>query len=120
MSNIRVFICMPYGDDNTLEQREHNTKAAMGVFHALADAGFYPICPHLSHYLHEMKNRPRSFWLTHSMLQLDTCDCLLVMHNQDGPSEGMQMEIKRAHQNGQPVFDMFGALQRAFGMPEEL
>jgi len=118
MKPIKVFICMPYGDDNSLEMREHNTQAAMGVFHALAESGFYPVCPHLSHYLHEKKNRPRQFWLTNSMLMMDSCDCLIVFHGPEGPSEGMQMEITRARQNGQPVFDSFLSIEQAYGLDE--
>ena len=116
---IKVFICMPYGDDNSLEQREHNTKRALDVFHMLADDGFIPICPHLSHFAHEHRNRPRDWWLTHSMLQMDTCDCVIMFHGNDGPTEGMTLEILRANQNKQPVFGLVSEIKRAYGLGEE-
>ena len=109
---IAVYIAMPYGDHNTLEQRQYNTEKAMGVWHTLADAGFMPFCPHLSHYLHEFRNRPRKHWPTQTMLWLERCDCVLVM----GESEGVKAEVQRAHHLGKPTFHTFSDLGSAYGM----
>lgn len=108
----RVFICMPYGDHNTLEQREANTRKAMAVWHELADHGFLPYCPHLSHYLQEHRSRDRGEWLLHSLKWLAACDCAIVFGE---VTEGMQLEIDKAHANGQPVFSMYGDLFSAYG-----
>ena len=109
---ITVFIAMPYGDDNSAEVRKLNTDKAMAVWHTLADAGFLPFCPHLSHFLHEYRARPRKEWLMHAMLWLEKCDCVLTFGN----SEGVSGEVRRAHLLGKPVFTMYGDLASAYGM----
>ena len=110
---IKVYIAMPYGDHNTLEQRrQHNTENAMAVWHTLANAGFAPFCPHLSHFLHEYRNRDRTHWLAQSAQWVDACDCLLAL----GESEGVTMEVNRALSLRKPVFRMIGSLGDAYGM----
>lgn len=109
---IKVFIAMPYGDDNTLEQRQYNAEKAMDVFTTLADAGFAPFCPHLSHFLHERHPRDRFHWLAQSSAWVPVCDCILAL----GESEGVNGEISVALANGMPVFRMIGALTDAYGM----
>ena len=75
---IKVFIAMPYGDHNALEQRLSNTGKAMDVFTLLADAGFAPFCPHLSHFIHERNSRDRMHWLAQTSAWVIACDCLLA------------------------------------------
>ena len=113
MPMIRVYIAMPYGDYNTLEQRQYNTEKAMAVWHTLADAGFAPFCPHLSHFLHEFRNRPRERWLAQSISWVSVCDCVLALGEE---SEGVRMEINLALSLNKPVFRMLGSLADAYGM----
>lgn len=109
---IRVYIAMPYGDHNSLEQRQRNTDAAMRVWHLLADAGFAPFCPHLSHFLHEFSNRERMHWLSQTAAWIEPCDCVLAL----GESEGVDDEVSRAFSMGKPVFRIISDLGDAYGM----
>lgn len=110
---ISVFICMPYGDHNSDAVRENNAKAAMGIAMRLADSGFLPYCPHLSHYLHGMYPRSRSHWLWQTISWVDLCDCVLAIN---GPTEGMRQEIAAARKGNKPVFTDIKELARAYGM----
>jgi nucleoside 2-deoxyribosyltransferase len=110
---ISVFICMKYGDHNTLELREYNTKAAMAVWHTLRAAGFAPYCPHLSHYLHEFRPCERQQWLNQGLHWLERCDCVIVFGDE---TEGMAAEVKRAYMLGKPVFRTFGDIGSAYGV----
>lgn len=110
---ISVYIAMPYGDHNSLERRQKNAEKAMAVWHTLADAGFAPFCPHLSHFLHEFRNRERSSWLCQTLHWVDKCDCVLAVGEE---TEGVQAEIARAWSQGKPVFKTFGDLGQAYGM----
>jgi hypothetical protein len=110
---IYVYIASPYGDHNGLNTRLKNTHTAMDAWHRLADAGFAPYCPLLSHFLHERSNRPRPHWLCHSLLWVDRCDCVLALGE---ISEGMKSEIARAQADGKPVFYSFEELGKAYGM----
>lgn len=103
---------MPYGDDNTEEQRQYNAEKAMDVWTLLADAGFAPFCPHLSHFIHERAPRPRMHWLAQTASWVDVCDCLLQL----GETEGVIQERNRALAMGKPVFQTIGALADAYGM----
>ena len=110
---IHVFIASAYGDHNDLATREANTKAAMTIWHRLADAGFAPFCPLLSHYLHEYNPRSRQHWLAQSLAWVERCDCVLAICN---PSDGMRREMNRALADCKPVFRSIEALAEAFGM----
>lgn len=124
---ISVYICLPYGDHNSPEQRLANTQRAMQLWHELADsravssceanrrtytAAFAPFCPHLSHFLHEYKPRPRHEWLRHCLYWVQHCSCLLAIGE---PTEGMQLEIFHARELGKPVFRTVQELVRAYG-----
>lgn len=108
---IKVFVCMPYGDHNDLGTRELHTMEAMSVWHELADNGFYPFCPHLSHFLHEHSNRDRIRWLAHALTWLSQCDCLLALGE---PTEGMRQEIRHARSRNMPVFRTIKTLYQAY------
>lgn len=110
---ITIFICMQYGDDNDLETRRCHAEHAMRVWHILADAGFQPYCPLLSHFLHELSPRPRKHWLAQSRAWVDKCDCLLVVGL---ITEGMKQEIADAHFSHIPVFGSIDQLAAAYGM----
>lgn len=109
---IRVFIAMPYGDDNDLGVRQSRTEESMEVWHRLSGAGFYPFCPLLSHFLHEYMPRPRDHWLAQSSSWVDVCDCVLAL----GVSEGIALETNRALSQKKPVFRSIESLGMAYGM----
>jgi len=107
---VSVFIAMPYGDHNPLEVRLRNTENAMAVWHQLADLGFMPYCPHLSHFLHEYSARERQSWLAHSRHWLTKCDTMLIC----GWSEGVTMEAGVAMSLHIPVFSDIESLCKAY------
>ena len=109
---IKVFIAMPYGDHNTTEKRLQNTEQAMDVWTTLADAGFAPFCPHLSHFIHERCPRDRTHWLAQTSAWVASCDCLLA----SGESEGVLGEVKLAVVHSMPVFRSIKALADAYKM----
>ena len=78
-----------------------NVRNAMSVWHELAYQNFAPFCPHLSHFLHMHKPKPRDIWLDHDNHWLLKCDCVLRL---PGESEGADDECKLAHRNHVPVF----------------
>ncbi len=110
---IHVFIASPYGDHNDLATRKANVEASMALWHRLADAGFAPFCPLLSHFLHEYSPRPRAHWLAQSLAWVERCDCILAIGES---SEGMAREILRARIESKPVFLSVEALGAAYGM----
>lgn len=109
---LTVFISMPYGDHNDEATRLANTQAAMDVWHALADGGFAPFCPHLSHFLNERRPRPREDWLRQCAEWMRVCDCLLAIGE---PTEGMRQEIDLARRLGKLVFTSTEQLNETLG-----
>jgi hypothetical protein len=114
---IHVFICMPYGDHNTLQTRERHVDAAIEVYHQLLDYYlFIPYCPHLSHFVNEVQQRPRSEWLNVAKIWLKRCDCLLI--GSKVVSEGMQDEIDMAHRLNKPVFRSIREMGVVYGLTD--
>lgn len=109
---IRVYIAMPYGDDNSEEIRLANTRRAMDRWTALADSGFAPYCPHLSHFLHERHPRGRMHWLAQTAAWVTACDCVIAF----GDSEGVRQETGLALANKMPVFRRMEDLAEAYGL----
>ena len=110
---IYVYIASAYGDHNDLATREVNVKASMAIWHRLADAGFAPYCPLLSHYLHEYSPRERHHWIVQSLEWVSCCDCVLAIGE---VSQGMRQEMIRARMADKPVFRSVEALAEAYGM----
>lgn len=129
---LSVFICMPYGDHRSAEQRLFNAEKAMDAWCTLARTGeISPYCPHLSHFLAErdrsnweQQGGIKSFglihredWLAFSQYWLAKCDCILVLtHSGFGITEGMELEIKYANELRIPVFETYGGIGQAYGI----
>jgi hypothetical protein len=103
----RIYIAGPYSG-NPLP----NVRRAMDAWHALADAGFVPFIPHLTHYLHLHRQRPYEDWLAHDLAWLSTCNAVLRL---PGPSPGADLECVRAVELAIPIFDSMETLFKAFG-----
>jgi hypothetical protein len=110
---IRVFIAGPYDDNASEETRQARVYAAMDVWHELQERGFWAYCPHLSHYLHLRRNKPREHWLAHSLEALRQCHCVYRM---PGESPGAVLEVEYAQSHHKPVFTSLAEVSRAYGV----
>lgn len=105
----RIYIAGPYTGGDVAE----NVAAAMEAWHKLADAGLYPFCPHLSHFLHIHRQRPYAEWLDHDLAWLDACHAVLRLPGRS-PGAGADGEVARANEMGIPVFvDLEGLVRWA-------
>lgn len=103
----RIYIAGPYSN-----APEANVNRAMAAWHALADAGFVPFLPHLSHYLHLHRQRDYQEWLAHDLQWLALCNAVLRL---PGDSPGADVECLYAVERAVPVFHSVEALVQAFG-----
>ena len=101
-----VYIAGPY----TKPCPSSNTLKAMAVWHEVSQHGLAPFCPHLNHFLHLTQPRDYHFWLKHDIIWLKKCDYLLRL---PGESNGADMEIEIAKQEGIPVFYSIADLMAA-------
>ena len=95
--SIRVYIAGPYSKPD----QAVNTKTAMEIWHMLADKGYAPFCPHLSHFLHIAKPRDYEEWLAQDLVWLYQCNAVLRFQ---GESSGADKEVAAAFAAGIPVF----------------
>ena len=93
----RIYIAGPYSQGDVCA----NVDRAMRAWHALADAGFAPFCPHLSHFLHIQRQRTYEEWLEQDLAWLPGCSGLLRLA---GPSSGAAKEAAAAVKLGIPTF----------------
>lgn len=106
---IRVYVAAPYSDNDTASsaERERNTRHAMGIFHELRRRGYYPLCPHWSHW--QDQHRPGSSyadWMDWCLMWVAQCDVLCRFPGPEGPqqpSAGRGVEVERANRLGIPV-----------------
>ena len=78
-----------------------NVRRAIEAGHALADAGFAPFIPHLTHYWDEMFPREYESWMAMDFAFLSVCDGVLRL---EGFSPGADREVAFAKELGIPVF----------------
>jgi len=107
--DFKVYIASPY----TLGDVAANVARSIEMWHTLADKGYAPFSPLLSHYLHLHRQRPYSDWLEHDMVWLRQCDVLLRM---PGESSGADKEVIEAHANGIPVVNSLEELEVLFNV----
>lgn len=103
---MRVYIAGPY----TKGDVAINCRMAFEAWHVLADAGFFPFCPHLTHFLHLHNPRPYADWIEQDLAWLEVCHALIRL---PGESKGADGEVCRAVALGIPVYlsisDFFNA-----------
>ena len=92
-----IYIAGPYTSGDVCA----NVATAMAAWHALADLGLFPFCPHLSHFLHMQRQRPYFDWMAQDLAWLDLCDALLRL---PGVSSGADVEVARAEELGLRVY----------------
>lgn len=101
---IKVYIAGPYTNGGTAE----NVNAAIRAANTLADLGFAPYIPHLTHYWHLQFPRQYEFWLKLDLEFLACCDVLLRI---PGESIGADKEADRARELGLYVFTSIAAIR---------
>ena len=97
MSLKYVYVAGPYTNGDT----EWNVKMAMIAADKLAQAGFIPFVPHLSHFWHLYIPHDYQFWMDLTSAWLERCDCALRL---PGESPGADKEITMAMKLRIPVF----------------
>lgn len=105
----RVYIASPY----TLGDVAANVSSSIEMWHKLADKGYAPFSPLLSHYLHLHRQRPYTEWLEHDMIWLRQCDAVLRM---PGESKGADAEVAEAIARDIPVVYTLEELEAVFNV----
>jgi hypothetical protein len=104
----RIYIAGPYSTGDVAV----NVHNAMAAFHELADRGFAPFCPHLSHFLHMQRERPYEFWIELDNQFLPFCQGVLRL---PGESRGADGEVELARKLEIPVFSDVPSVNQHFG-----
>lgn len=102
---IKVYVAGPY----TRGDVAVNVRRALVVADELADAGFVPYVPHLSHFWHVVFPRPYEWWLQYDMYWLRVCDVVLRL---PGESPGATCEVEEAARLGKRVYNSVEDLLR--------
>lgn len=110
---LRIYIAAPYSAPDA-EGRQANVDRVTLVAVSLAQHGYLPFVPHLSHYIALRAEKiqqpiPRDYWLDWGLRWLEVCDALLVLDL----SEGVKREIELAHKHHIAVYFSLGELYRA-------
>jgi hypothetical protein len=92
-----VYVAGPY----SLGDPVVNTRNAMDAWMVLIDAGFTPVCPHVSLFMHLVYPHEPDFWYEYDLRLLERCDAMLRL---SGESPGADGEERFAEMNGIPVF----------------
>lgn len=92
-----VYIAGPYTKGDVAK----NVRNALEAANKLADLGFAPFVPHLTHFWHLVFPRDYEFWLRLDNTFLPFCDALLRL---PGDSHGADEEVALANTKNIPVF----------------
>ncbi len=103
----KIYVAGPYTKGNV----EQNVDNAIEAANIIADLGFAPFVPHLTHFWEERFPRPYAFWLELDNEFLPCCDAVLRL---PGESTGADKEVELAKSLGIPVFESIDELMDAF------
>jgi len=92
-----VYVASPYTKGDIAVNVRTNIEAA----NRLADAGYVPFAPLLSHFWHMLFPRPYEFWCRQDLAWLERCDALVRL---PGESSGADAEVEYAQKLGIPVY----------------
>lgn len=102
----KVYVAGPY----TKGDVAMNVRAAIIAGDDLAQAGFTPFIPHVTHLWYLLCPHDWEFWMAYDLQWLGVCDCLLRL---PGDSVGADLEMKHAQELDIPVYftieDVIGA-----------
>lgn len=93
----KVYVAGPYTKGDVAV----NVRNAVQAANELADLGYMPFLPHLTHFWHILFPRPYEFWCELDNAFLPHCDALLRL---PGESKGADAEVALAESLGIPVF----------------
>lgn len=105
----RIFISGPYSSDPAV-----NVPLAIDAMHALMDAGFAPMCPHLTHFAHLQRERPYREWMALDAAWLRVSEAVVRL---PGMSPGADEECALARSLGIPVFGSAEEITLLTGWP---
>lgn len=105
---ILVYIASPY----TIGDQAVNVKRQMDTFEALANLGFCPLAPLLTHYQHILHPRPYSSWIDITLEYVRHSDVVLRL---PGESKGADGEVAEAESSGIPVVFSIEELVKIYG-----
>ena len=97
MRSKRIYIAGPY----TKGDVAINVRVAILAGNKLAQVGYVPFIPHLSHFWHLLYPRLTEFWYQYDFAWLELCDCLVRL---PGESVGADLEVRRAKDLGIPIY----------------
>lgn len=109
----KIYVAGPY----TKGDVEKNVRNAIKAANKLADLGFAPFVPHLTHFWHLQFPRSYDFWLDLDNQFLPHCDCLLRL---PGESSGAEKEVALAERLGIPVFNDIIELSNFYSDVEDM
>jgi hypothetical protein len=92
-----VYVASPYTKGDVAV----NVRLNIGVADELAQAGFFPFAPLLTHFWHLLHPHPYEFWCAHDNAWIERCDCLVRL---PGDSTGADREVELARAKGVPVY----------------
>lgn len=95
MTPVRVYVAGPYSADP-----DGCTRAAITVGDQLADAGYAPYVPHLSHFWDAQHPRGYEQWMALHLPWVEAADVVLRI---PGVSAGADREVTHARRCGVPV-----------------
>lgn len=93
----KIYVAGPYTKGDVAV----NVRNAIEAGNILADLGFAPFVPHLTHFWHLVFPRPYEFWCDLDNQFIAHCDGMLRL---PGVSTGSDAEVELAKQQGIPVF----------------
>ena len=96
MKPILIYIACPY----TIGDVAQNVHRASRVFQYIADTGYMPFNPLLSHFQHLLFARPYEWWLEYDLHILKKCDAVVRI---EGESKGADREVDVAQRLGMPI-----------------
>ena len=94
---MKIYVAGPYSNGNI----DENLKNAIKVADKLFELGFYPFCPHLTHFWHLSYPRSWEDWMRYCIEWLKVCHAVLRLK---GSSKGADIEHELAKKLKLPVF----------------
>lgn len=104
----KVYIASPY----TIGDVAINVQKAISTGEVLAQLGFTPYIPVLTHLWHLLYSHDPAFWYHYDNEWLSVCDCLLRL---PGESKGADDEVILAKGLNKPVFYDIKELTKYYG-----
>lgn len=96
-----IYVASPYTQGDVAV----NVGANIAVANDLAQAGFVPFAPLLTHFWHMLYPHPYEFWCEYDNAWVERCDALVRL---DGKSAGADREVELAKAKGILVYFSHG------------